>query len=328
MRQVGELGEFRLIERLARMLPSAPTVIESIGDDCAVVRANDKVLLLTSDLFIEGVHFNRETLHPEEIGWKAAAAAISDIAAMGGSALFSLVSLACPPSTRVSFVEQLYQGMANVFSQYGGVIVGGDMSRASNGITIDVTVVGEVRGSRCLRRRGALPGDLLAITGYPGLSAAGLDAIQRGLHEPELTQRHRWPRPRLREAQWMCQRLEIHAMLDTSDGLVQDATHLAGAADLGVNIERAKLPVSGVLARHCEQTGLDLQHLMLTGGEDYELAFAMGVDNSEATLNALHNEFRTVVTVVGQFTDEWAGVRVDGEPHPGGGYDHFLNQSD
>ncbi|MCP4643395.1 MAG: thiamine-phosphate kinase [bacterium] len=323
MKSVCELGEFGLIARLARMLPVTPSVLEGIGDDCAILRLYDHVMLLSSDMSVENVHFRRDTLDAEEIGWRVAASSVSDIAAMGGAPMFSLVSLACPRDTPVTFVESVYQGMCNVFAQYGGCIVGGDTVRTDGPIAIDVAIIGEARGSRCLRRKGAQPGDLLAVTGYPGLSAAGLDAIERGVEAPELTQRHRWPRPRVREGQWLCDRPEIHSMLDTSDGLVQDAGHLAKAAELGVDIDPSKVPLLPALANHCEANGLDPMQIALTGGEDYELAFAMSVENHEETLDSLHKEFRTVVTVVGQFTDAWTGVRVGGEPVETGGFDHF-----
>ena len=324
MRTVGDLGEFRLIERIARLLPAAPTVVEAIGDDCAVVRLHEHVLLLSSDLCIENEHFRIPTIRPEEIGWKAAAGAISDIAAMGGTPTFSLVSLACRQDTAVTFVEDVYRGMSNVFSQYGGVIVGGDTSSTDGPITIDVAVVGEVRGHRCLRRKGALPGDLLAVTGLPGLSAAGLHALEHDKDDLELTQRHRWPRPRIREGQWLCDCREIHAMLDTSDGLVQDAGHLANAAELGIDIDPGLVPLSPILKRHCEEFGLDPLEFALCGGEDYELAFAMAADGHDETLEAMHHEFRTLVTVIGRFTDEFTGVRVDGKTLERGGFDHFA----
>jgi thiamine-monophosphate kinase len=321
---VGDLGEFRLIDRIARILPAAPTVVETIGDDCAVVRLHEHVLLLSSDLCIENEHFRIPTIQPEEIGWKAAAGAISDIAAMGGTPTFSLISLACPPETAVTFVEDIYRGMSNVFSQYGGVIIGGDTSRTDGPITIDVAVVGEARGRRCLRRKGALPGDLLAVTGLPGLSAAGLHALEHGKADPELTQRHRWPRPRIREGQWLCDRPAIHAMLDTSDGLVQDAGHLAKAAELGIDIDSRLVPLSPILTEHCEKFGIHPLEFALSGGEDYELAFAMAPEQHEETLEAMHHEFRTLVTVIGRFTDEWTGVRVDGTVLEQGGFDHFA----
>ena len=195
MNTLSDLGEFGLIERLSRMLPATPNVLENIGDDCAVLRVFDHMLLLSSDLCIEGIHFRRDLMHPEEIGWKAAAAAISDIAAMGGAPMFSLVSLACPSDTEVTFCEGLYQGLTNVFSRYGGVIAGGDISRIHGPLTIDIAVIGEARQNKCLRRKGALPGDVLAITGLPGLSAGGLHALEHGNRDPDLTQRHCWPPP-------------------------------------------------------------------------------------------------------------------------------------
>lgn len=323
MMRLTDIGEFGLIERLARVLPSSPHVLEGIGDDCAAVRLGDRVLLVSTDLSIEEVHFRRSYSEPEDIGWKAAASSLSDIAAMGGSPLFCLASLACPPELEVSFVERVYQGMASVVSRFGATIVGGDTSRTSGPITLDVMVVGEARGGRFLRRKGARIGDLLAVTGHMGLSAAGLHAIEHARNAPTLAHIHNHPSPRIPEGQWLAGTTAAHAMLDVSDGLIQDASHLVEANQLGINLYPDRLPVYPPLARYCDEYGLDPTSFMLRGGEDYELLFAIGATESKRMLEEFHREFRTVVTVVGEFTDAWSGVRIDGQEPPEGGFDHF-----
>ncbi|MDX9971992.1 MAG: thiamine-phosphate kinase [FCB group bacterium] len=327
MMRIGDLGEFGLIERLARLLPSTPNVLEGIGDDCAAFRLGDRVLLVSTDLSIEEVHFRRTYSEPEDIGWKAAAVSLSDIAAMGGSPLFCLVGLACPADTEVAFVERIYQGMSTAASRFGATIIGGDTSRTDGPITLDVMVAGEARGGRFLRRKGARIGDLLAATGHLGLSAAGLHAIEHARSAPTLVQIHNHPSPRIPEGQWLAGTTVAHAMIDISDGLVQDAGHLAEANQLGVNLYPDRLPVYPPLGRYCDEYHLDPKEFILRGGEDYELLFALDSEESKRTLEEFHREFRTVVTVVGEFTDAWAGVRIDGQEPGQGGYDHFRQAS-
>lgn len=312
-----------MIDRLARLLPSAPFVMEGIGDDCAVVRVGDRILLVSSDLFVEGVHFRREFGRPEEIGWKAAAVALSDIAAMGGTPLFCLVSLGCPADTQAHFVEDIYRGMMSALARYGTVIVGGDTMRSPDRLILDVMVVGQVLGNRYLRRKGARAGDLLAVTGSPGMAAAGLHALEHRIDAPEMIRAHWQPPLWLPEGQWLCSRSAIHAMIDISDGLVQDACHLAEAAGLGVDIDPDRLPIAESLRAYCETHQLDAATFVLTGGEDYELLFAMSPENHDETLAEFHNEFRTPVAVIGRFVEAWSGVRLGGKETDLRGFDHF-----
>jgi thiamine-monophosphate kinase len=323
MLTVRDVGEFGLIDRIARILPKSPIVVDGVGDDCAVLRIGERLLLASCDQSIENVHFCRANITPDDIGWKAAASSISDIAAMGGTPLFGLVALSCPSDTGVSYIEAVYQGLANVFSQYGAVIVGGDTVESNGPLTLDVTVVGEVRGARCLRRRGALAGDVLAVTGHLGLAAAGLYALEHGKDIQELTQRQHRPRPRVREGQWLSARPEVHSMIDISDGLLQDVGHLAEASELGIDIDPGALPVAEALAKYCQQEDINPVELIMKGGEDYELAFSMDCSRCAETMAAIGNEFRTLITVVGRFSDEWTGVRVSGAEFDKAGFQHF-----
>ncbi len=323
MRCLSDVGEFGFIDRISRLIPSSPYVIEGIGDDCAVLRVSDRIVLVTSDLCIENVHFRRDRVAASDIGWKAAAACISDIAAMGGAPLYCLVSIACPPSERTSYIEDLYQGMLSAMSRFGTVIVGGDTTRSNDGISIDVIAIGEAIGNRFLRRRGAKVGDYIVVTGDLGSSAAGLHALINGVDDKELIRAHMYPNPRVLEGQWLCARSEVHAMMDISDGLCQDMGHLAQASRLGIDLEPERLPVTPALARYCGEHGLDPLPLMLSGGEDYELVFAIDARSAEKILEDFHHEFRVQTTVVGTVTDAWTGVRIHGESPASIGFDHF-----
>lgn len=323
MRTVGDIGEFRLIERLTRLLPKAPYVVEGVGDDCAVVRWGDRMLLVSCDLALEGVHFRRSYARPEDIGWKTAAAALSDIAAMGGAPMFALVSLACPEDTSAEFVEDLFAGLANLASRFGVAIIGGDTTRSAQGIVVDMMVAGQTLGGHCLRRRGAQAGDLLVLTGHPGLAAAGLHALEQGNHARELVNAHQRPRPRIPEGQWLANHTTVHAMIDVSDGVWSDARHLADASGAGINIESARIPMTDELKRYCDAHKLDPVRLALTGGEDYELLFTMSPAQFERTRQDYAHEFRGGITAIGEVTGDWHGMRLDGQDAPFEGFDHF-----
>lgn len=324
MRCMSDVGEFGFIDRISRLIPTSPYVIEGIGDDCAVLRVSDRIVLVSSDLCIENIHFRRERVTASDIGWKAAASCLSDIAAMGGAPLYCLVSLACPPSERTAYIEDIYQGMLSVMSRFGTVIVGGDTTRSADGITIDVIVIGEAIGNRYLRRRGAKVGDHVVVSGDLGSSAAGLHALSNGIENHDLVRAHMYPNPRVLEGQWLCARPEIHAMMDISDGLCQDAGHLAAASRLGIDLYPDRLPVASALARYCGEHNLNALPFMLSGGEDYELIFAVDARRSDEILEDFHHEFRVQTTVVGTVTDAWTGVRVHGEPPETTGFDHFT----
>ena len=323
MLTVSELGEFGLIQRLAPMLTGGPSVVKGIGDDCAVVRVGGRMLLISSDLSLEHIHFRQTTLSPIDIGYKAAASSLSDIAAMGGNPLFCQVSLACPGTTPVAVIEGIYEGLQDAVSSAGAIIIGGDTAASSEGILIDVTVIGEVVGERCLMRRGAHAGDLLAVTGPLGLSAAGFLALERGEDAPELIGAHARPQPRFAEGQWLCEQSAVRAMIDISDGLAQDAGHLAVASGIGVNLVQEQVPIAPVLAAFSAAHGFDALTLAISGGEDYELAFALD-PAQQATLTAKFRQvFQRDFRIVGAFTDQWEGVRLDGQPMTQSGFDHF-----
>lgn len=323
MRTLRDLGEFGLIDRLERLLPTSPLVMEGIGDDCAVLRFGDRLLLASTDLFVEGVHFKREWSTAADLGWKAAAAGLSDIAAMGGVPLFCLTSLAAPADTPGPMVEELYQGLSSALSRFGAVVVGGDTTRSLQGLTMDIVMLGEAVGRRAVGRHGAETGDKVVVTGKCGMAAGGLHALMHGHDAPLLVAAHRRPTPRVTEGQWLCRR-GVHAMIDVSDGLLQDLSHIAAFSYLGLDIESARIPIAPPLAEYAEAHGLDPKRFAYHGGEDYELAFTVAESEADSLLQAFHHEFRIDTTVIGTVTDKWLGVRVDGQPVDISGFNHFT----
>jgi len=324
MSSMKDIGEFGFIDRITKQLGTSPDVIVGPGDDCAVLRSGDSILLATMDASIEGVHFRREWSSPEEIGWKAAAAAISDIAAMGGVPKFVLSSVAAPPDLESDALEGMCRGMAEAAAHCGAVLVGGDVTRSPEPIVLDVTVIGEAREGRYLLRGGARSGDMLAVTGWPGRSAGGLDALERAFDAPALARAHLHPKPRVREGQWLCGRDDVRAMIDLSDGVIQDAGHLAERSELGVVMTSASVAVDPELLDICAKTDRSMQEYVFTGGEAYELAFAIDPNTVGETLAAFREEFGLPVHILGEFSDQYEGVLIDGAPPAYPGFEHFT----
>ncbi|NDU76481.1 thiamine-phosphate kinase [Actinomadura sp. DSM 109109] len=304
MGTIGELGEFGLIDRLTRRLPQGPAVRLGPGDDAAVIAAPDGRVAATTDLLVEGRHFRLDWSGPYDIGRKAAAQNLADVVAMGAAPTALLVGFAAPPATAAAWAERLYDGLADECRAAGASVAGGDVVAAPH-VTLAVTALGDLGGAAPLTRSGARPGDTVAVRGRLGFAAAGLALLEAGLDGPEeLIAAHRRPEPPYaagREAR-------AHgatALLDVSDGLVQDLGHIAAASGVRIDVDSASVPVPEIL-------GPDGLGRALTGGEDH--AFA-GTFPAAAVLPPSWTRIGTVA--------EGAGVRVDGHRPPAGAWDHF-----
>ncbi len=255
------------------MLPAegSPDLIVGIGDDAAVWRAGSEYLIGTMDTMVEGVHFVAGQPPWADVGWKALATNVSDIAAMGGTPLFALVTLALPPNMPVDDVEVLYAGLAECAREYGLMIAGGDVVRAPQ-TSITVALIGKAERRDAepllLRRDAARPGDVIAVTGTLGDSAAGLQRLREGAPADEpLARGHLWPRPPLAAAR-MAAKIGVACAIDVSDGLLQDIGHVCQRSRVGAVIRAADIPLSVEL--RATYPG-DALRLACTGGEDYEL---------------------------------------------------------
>lgn len=338
MMRVRDLGEFGLIGRIAGSLPEPPPdVVVGIGDDVAVLRGSGPdYFLATCDVQVENVHFLRTTTTPYQLGRKVVAINVSDIAAMGGTPLWALVSLALPPDTDVDFVDGLYQGMGEQIRLAGGSIVGGNLSKIHSEIVIDLCLMGSVAPERMILRKGARLGDLVLVTGSLGDSRAGLELIGH----PEwsisdsarrtVIEKHLMPQPRLKEGQALARLGCVHAMADVSDGLVSDLQHICGASRVGGEIWVENLPISAACKEVAERAGQDASTWALTGGEDYELLFTAPETSVPEIQRTLADEMGTPSHVIGRIVEEMSGVQVrhaDGKTvlYAGGsrGWDHF-----
>lgn len=331
------MKEREIIELLARLTAgTSPELLTGIGDDCAVIRKNERQSwLVTMDTLVEGVHFDRSWHAAGLLGRKSVSVNISDIAAMGGTPTFVFLSLALPAGFDPRWLEDFSQGLAAACREFGCLLAGGDTVRSTAGVVITLTVIGEAESERVVLRSGARSGDTLWVSGALGKAAAGLELCRQGrTDEPrlhELVLAHLDPSPRLALGRRLAQAGIIHAMMDLSDGLATDLAHLCQQSRVGVRIDPVRLPVPSCLREAALLLGRDYLAWMVAGGEDYELAFAAAPEQEE-TILALAAEAGVPVTAVGIF-DEQPGVRLV-RPGPAGigkveedisygGYDHF-----
>lgn len=308
--RVSEMGEFELIERLARIIPQkGPGVIKALGDDCAVLQIPGELTLWTMDSTIEGIHYLPHLATPEEIGRKALLSNLSDIAAMGGTPRYAILSLSMPAETSVEWVERLYSGIADLARKTGVFIVGGNTSRSPRAIRLEISVLGTVREGEILRRDGARPGDMVLVTGSLGDGYCGLEAA---LH-PEiplddktreaLLNRYRNPVLYLEEARIIAKSGLASSMMDISDGLSSDMLHICNASQVGVEIEASLLPISDEVSRFSLGTGLESWHYGLIGGDDYGLLLTAPQITCEELIKKVVSETGSILTVIGRILE-------------------------
>jgi thiamine-monophosphate kinase len=338
---LGRLGERGLIGRIRRSgaaASAAPDVQVGIGDDTAVLAVPPgHTLLATTDLVIEDVHFRRTSAAPADIGWKALAVNLSDIAAMGGSPRWALVALAVPADTDVEAVDAFYAGMEDAAAPHGVTVVGGDTAASPRGWVVNVTLLGTHPGSPRLRSQ-ARPGDAVAVTGSLGGSAAGLYALEMGLDRArdhgvapgplaELTRAHLRPRARVAEGRWLGQASGVHAMIDCSDGLATDLGHICRESGVGARVRLDRLPVAAAALDAGRALGRDPGEWAVAGGEDYELLVTCDADAADQLAAGLSQATGTALTIVGRVegpAGEVVFLDAAGQPVTmRNGYEHF-----
>jgi thiamine-monophosphate kinase len=291
-------GEFGLIERLAATLGSGPSdgparLAIGIGDDAAAWQQERAALVATTDMLVEGIHFDLALIGWYDLGWKALAVNLSDIAAMGATPTYALVSLALRADAAVRDVEALYEGMRDLAAQSGCVVAGGDTVAARSDQVIGVAVLGGVpyeEGPTLLRRDAGRAGDTLAVTGLLGASAAGLYALQHPSSAPEevrrvLAEAHCRPQPQLVAGQ-ILRRAGVRCAMDVSDGLLADLGKLCAASRTGAEVRASALPMHPLAVKAYSERALAWA---AGGGEDYQLLFAAAPAVMERALAALHD---------------------------------------
>lgn len=296
MATLAELGEWGLITALQRRFDRLPAGWTGIGDDAAVTALRPgQQALTTVDLLVEDVHFRRSTIAPEDLGWKALAVNLSDIAAMGGTPRWAVIGLSLPGSLEIDWLRRFYDGLAELAEATGCALVGGDTTGSTGPITISVTVVGEAETP--ILRSGARPGDRVFMTGHAGLSAAGLwcmenparveaSSLERG-YIKAATEAHHRPVPRL-DAGRATQRANVRlAMLDDSDGLARSALLLARTNQVDVRLDWAAIPLHPAIRAIAAVADVDVARWALSGGEDYNLVGTIAPQDWPALADAL-----------------------------------------
>jgi thiamine-monophosphate kinase len=333
LRALGELGVIARI-RTAVGKTASTGVRTGIGDDTAVLAVTAGTsLLATTDLLVEDIHFRRTWASPADIGWKAMAVNLSDIASMGGVPRWALVAAALPGSVEVHEVDALYAGLLDAAAPHGVTIVGGDTSSSRLGWTINVTLLGEHAGTPKLRSTAA-PGDVVAVTGSLGRAAAGLALLESGSAatlstrtQDALTRAHLRPTPRLAEGRWLGEQSAVHAMMDLSDGLTTDLGHICRESDVGARIGLELLPTSPAVREAASALGKDPLEWTAAGGEDYELLLTCDPDVVDRLAEGLLAATGTALTAIGRIERREASVTyVDARGEPvllRSGYQHF-----
>jgi thiamine-monophosphate kinase len=278
--QVKDAGEHGVIALIRRMQTPLPPGFVGIGDDAAVIPGHAGGWLVSQDMLVEGVHFRTDWATPEQIGTKAAAVNLSDIAAMGGEPAAVLTSLAVPGAVEVAWVQALYRGLTRALEPAGVSIIGGDTVGMPDRIVLDVTILGRPHPNGPVYRRGAAPGDRLVLSGRVGASYAGLYLLQRGIswpgrnaNEHSVLVAHLTPQAQVtlgyQVAPW------VHAMTDLSDGLGQEVQAMVQDSGLGADIDLEQLPIDQATAAVAAQYGGPVAEWAVRGGEDYELLMAV-----------------------------------------------------
>lgn len=306
-------GEFGLIQRVTARLGTAPTTLLGPGDDAAVVAAPDGRVVVSTDVLVEGRHFRCDWASATDIGHRAAAANLADVAAMGGVATALLVSLCIPPDIDPRWVEQLADGLAAEAAAVGAAVVGGDLA-ASPVITIAVTALGDLDGQPPVVRSGAQPGDILAMAGRVGHAAAGYTVLSRGFRSPKaLVEAYRRPAV----PYWAGPAgaaLGATSMIDVSDGLLADVGHISEDSNVGIDVRREAFEVTQPMRDAGAALGVDPYIWILTGGDDHPIVatFPRGTVLPDGW------------TVIGRVLDG-TGVTVDGRVYTDAplGWDHF-----
>jgi len=277
------MAESAVIERIAARVRVRPGVVLGIGDDAAALD-DDPATVITTDLLVDGVHFRRATAGGRDLGHKALAVNLSDLAAMGARPVAAVVGLGVPADQLADELDRLYEGMEELAARYGLTVAGGDVSSAP-ALTIAVTAIGRMpAGVAPVRRSGGRSGDLLCVTGALGAAAAGLLLLEDPELAPDLAEApaliaaHRRPEPRLAAGAALAAG-GAGALMDLSDGLALDASRLARASGLAAIIDLAALPLAPGVAQAARAAGQEADVLAATGGEDYELLAAVAPED-------------------------------------------------
>lgn len=306
--KLSEIGEFGFIERFAHRFEDllAPNAM-GIGDDCAIIPAGEDFdLVLTTDMLVEDIHFIREKISPLDLGYKALAVNLSDVAAMGAQPIGSFLSIAIPNDIEVEYLDELMEGYHQLSEHYKLPLMGGDTTRSPHKLVLNISVVGRVAKGSAKLRSSAKAGDVIAVTNTLGDSAAGFQLVLKGMNNSNddlwLINRHNHPEVDVDEGIWLAQQAGVHAMMDVSDGIASDLKHILKASQKGAVIELNNLPLSLQLRRVSAQYKLDPIEMATSGGEDYCLLLTIDQEQFKTVSAAFENKFKKKLFAIGRVT--------------------------
>ncbi len=317
---LSELGEFGLIEHLTRSFsPKLPSTIKAIGDDGAVLNFENKHTIVTTDLLVEGVHFDLAYMPLKHLGYKAVMVNVSDVYAMNAKATQITVSIAVSNRFPVEALEELYSGIELAAKLYNIDVVGGDTTSSTSGLLISVTALGVAEKEDVVFRSGAKPNDLLVVTGDLGAAYMGLQILER---EKQVFQANPNAQPDLDQYTYLIERqlkpearkdippllkelgVKPTSMIDISDGLSSEVIHLCKNSQVGANLYEDKIPLDPAVISVCEEFDIDSTTIALSGGEDYELLFTVSQGDFDKIKANPH------LTVIGHMTEESEGMHL------------------
>ena len=317
---IAELGEFGLIDHLTKSFEiNQPSTIKGIGDDAAILNFKEKRAVVSTDLLIEGVHFDLAYMPLKHLGYKAVVVNISDICAMNAKATQITVSVAVSNRFPLEALEELFAGITLAANEYKVDVIGGDTTSSQKGLIISITAIGEADEEEIVYRNGAKPTDLLVITGDIGAAYMGLQVLEREKQvfkvnpnsQPDLDpytyliERQLKPEAR-KDVRTLLHALEIKptSMIDISDGLSSEIMHLCKQSRVGCNLYENKLPLDPQLINVCEEFNIDSTTVAINGGEDYELLFTISIEDFEKIKGNPN------FTIIGHMTQESEGIQL------------------
>ncbi len=332
-----DIGEFGFIEKIAcGCLIRPQNILKAIGDDAAAfTMSSDEVILLTTDMLVERVHFLKHATSGFNLGYKALSVNLSDIAAMGGTAKEAFVSIAVPGNCRAEYLEDLYKGMKTLAREFDVNILGGDTTGSKTDLILNISVIGSVPKNEILYRDTAQPGDIIFSTGCLGDSKAGLYLILNNISADSeelksLFDAHVLPKPYLREGRFLASQGGVCSAIDVSDGLSSDLGHILKQSRVGACLYADKIPVSENLRRFCRQFGFNPLEYALSGGEDYTLAGTLSPDMAEQIARDYLSAFEQPLYLIGEITDSGKTEMIfpDGRSNvmKASGWDHFKSE--
>lgn len=317
---IAQLGEFGLIDHLTKQFGiSQPSTLKGIGDDAAVLDFKEKKVVVSTDLLIEGVHFDLAYMPLKHLGYKAVVVNVSDICAMNAKATQITVSVAVSNRFPLEALEELFAGIALAANEYKVDVIGGDTTSSQKGLVISITVLGEADSDELVYRNGAQINDLLVVTGDIGAAYMGLQVLEREKQvfqvnpnsQPDLDaytyliERQLKPEAR-KDVRTLLHALEVKptSMIDISDGLSSEIIHLCKQSGVGCNLYEDKLPLDPQLINVCEEFNIDSTTVAINGGEDYELLFTVAMENFEKIKGNPN------FTIIGHMTDASEGIHL------------------